>query len=345
MVWASFQASSVVSCFALIIVYYHNIIDHFYFSLANRFFVFPYAFRMSSEKTSFCRNCSEEGFCASRNSGCRFSHKDCRNGVQCFNPKCSFMHPQPKCANFEDCSVSGCPLRHGKRNCSHEKKPFPVKPKQSLANEVARYEPTRGPKTCISGESCLNYSCSFVHPPSRPPLCQDGADCAKRMCLRLHPAHELDKILFRKAPTGFGGYYKSISEARKAHREKMAIVSKESFRLLQQPPAESADIRDEQEAVQTAIEAQALELINQLSNFDKVVQSCLESLLPLGTSDKNHQVEDKNQKFRINAAKARLRRELFRLRLALPALGLRHEVERETNTSQFVIVQGATGSG
>jgi len=143
-----------------------------------------------------------------------------------------------------------------------------------------------------------------------------------------------------------GVHFKSIKEMRSAHMAKLVEVSAQSFRLLQQEPQQSSDKRQEQDAILKAIRAQAHELSMQLSNFDDAIIECIDCVSrTAGSGVDMGTAEGKSASNVIKAAKNRMFREVYRLNLALPALSLRHEVEKKVRSSQFVVIQGATGSG
>jgi hypothetical protein len=335
-----------------------------------------------------CPKCSSDGYCSTQHTECTFTHtKDCAKGVDCFSPTCYCMHPAPKCQHFTACNSYDCPSRHAKnrtRKCckaaacdtrdichflhptaagdatpkkSQVKKShlpaasqLPAKP-TSQEKSTSHTAKQSSVKPCLSGEKCVNYSCFFAHPSTRPPQCMDGELCSSRLCLRLHPPQDLDQRLLKKATHGLGGHFKAISAARKTHKDKLNAVAIQSFKLLQQAPEQTLDKCQEQASIRQAVEAQALELSQQLRNFDIAVLQCIDCItttapLSVDTTQQDEQKdESKMQKTFIKAAKMRVFREIYRLNLALPALSLRREIEDQVKASQFVVVQGATGSG
>jgi hypothetical protein len=225
--------------------------------------------------------------------------------------------------------------------------------KQAFQDEKAAHTPSTKP--CFLAENCVNALCTFTHPASRPPTCPDAGQCTSSLCLRLHPPQDLEVILLKKATHGLGGHYKAIATARIAHKEKLNAVAVQSFRLLQQAPEASLEKRLEQSAIRQAVEAQALELSQQLRNFDIAVLQCIECITTtsdeagalLSTKKDQNDLDNlsKMHQKHIKSLKRRLFREIYRLNFALPALSLRREIETKVTESQFVVIQGATGSG
>ena len=149
-----------------------------------------------------------------------------------------------------------------------------------------------------------------------------------------------------KATHKMGGHFKSIKEARVVHLNKLSAVSTQAFRLCQQAPQQSTVKRQEHAAILEAVQAQALELSMQLSNFDTSVAQCIDCVTSTGGNGSNDESgKDKQVHHIITSAKRRICREIYRLKLALPALSLRHEIEKNILSNQFVVIQGATGSG
>ena len=131
--------------------------------------------------------------------------------------------------------------------------------------------------------------------------------------------------------------------------------------------------RQEQRAIRDAVEAQALELSQQLRNFDTAILQCIECITTTSDEIVNTSLSKQTENLKIEggidnvkktqndtngvtklsqmqqnlmkSVKKRIFREIYRLNLALPALSLRHDVELHVSESQFVVIQGATGSG
>jgi hypothetical protein len=295
--------------------------------------------------------------CTSRHGKTRT--RKCIQGGSCENGSCHFLHPT-KQATSAGAQPSVSRAKNKKSDPPKVVKKAPVKAFASVSSLSPKKgdgvsQQQRGP--CSRKENCVNFSCTFSHPTTRPPPCPEGAECHFSLCLRLHPPQALDQRLLKKASHGLGGHFQSIIEARKAHRDKLNAVAAESFKLLQQAPKQTAEKRQEHKAIRQAVEAQALELSQQLRNCDNAILQCIDCVATTSDDASNlltmkddmaqedFNAHSKIQKHRIKSAKMRIFRELYRLKLALPALSLRAAIEKEVTASQFVVIQGATGSG
>jgi hypothetical protein len=143
---------------------------------------------------------------------------------------------------------------------------------------------------------------------------------------------------------GCGSLFKIVSGARQQHKKKLLEVSKKSFGLMQAPPGEEPAKQSEQRQRQSVLEAQANELQHQLCNFEKSVFSGLTAIMS-GSDGSESKASTAPDPHEIKHFKHKISREVYRLGLALPALALRSQVENSVMSNQFVVVQGATGSG
>ena len=124
-----------------------------------------------------------------------------------------------------------------------------------------------------------------------------------------------------------------ISAVRAAHKLKLQELACCIFRKSQAPPPTDIKLREEEKQTLTVLTSRADELYKQLRNFDEAVVSLLQSSSCEATDGRLRQI------------KRRLFREARRLEIALPALSLRDEIEDCVKRHQFVVIQGATGSG
>jgi hypothetical protein len=152
----------------------------------------------------------------------------------------------------------------------------------------------------------------------------------------------------------FRGLKEEMLNARRAHCRKIDIAQSKLTRL--QEAGRSADEEEYlmQESEMDAVEAELLQLQEQLNVYENVVgkiikQAIVEkfgfdniSKVNNGTKSKSGAVIKPR-----NAFADRLGRETYRLKSALPALALRASIELsyEDDANQFVVIQGATGSG
>ena len=272
------------------------------------------------ENPELCPSASQ-GFCQDlQNKICHFSHlPPCRNGDKCFNPACNHTHNVSLCPQFADCTSFSCTKRHAKERM----------------------------RQCGGKDKCVNVTCSFLHPPERPLVCLIGEECQSAICLcsRLHPPSALENLLCRKAPMGCGFLFKIVSAAREQHKKKLLEVSKKSFALMQAPPGEDPAKQHEQRQRQSVLDAQADELQRQLCNFEKSVFSGLTSITMNGSDGLESKASAAPDAHDIKNCKHKISREVYRLGLALPALALRSQIEDSVMSNQFVVIQGATGSG
>ena len=166
-------------------------------------------------------------------------------------------------------------------------------------------------------------------------MCDKGADCKFALCLRLHPQSHLERMLYSKAPPGLVNTFKTLTKARADHQTKILAAGQRYFQLSQDASG-SADVCAERQQVCGALEREAAELRLQRDAFDSVVMREVDfyGISKPGVSNVMR------SKF-----KHTMLREAYRLALALPALAMRGEIERSVDQNQFVIIQGATGSG
>lgn len=317
-----------------------------------------------------CPNCVTDGYCQLQN--CKLAHSpDCSKGSLCTKPDCVFMHPTLKCFDYKKCKLYECKLRHGKsrdwkcgdaEHCDNKSckllHPISASSKPPSASAALSTPPPSTPNKTdfkISGSfpngiSSVSDSMSSAkshkkaastpttasthpphHAPSRP-SCPLGDRCTSSLCMRVHPPRPLEKALLQEPPPGMCGHFMSVQAARNAHMIKLEAVATEAFRLLQKEPEQHPEKRQEQVAILEAVQAQALELSQQLNNFDLAVLQCVDTARSVIVED-------------VKEAKKRIKREIYRLKLALPALSMRHDIEQSVRGSQFVVIQGATGSG
>lgn len=279
----------------------------------------------------------------------------CKKGIDCTKENCSCLHPITKCKLDQLCTIVECPSVHSTPLCANHKKCDDFKCSnrhhknrtgkcrfgascsklQSVKDRCPFLHPPDRP--CPYHALCKNTLCKLIHPSDRPLICDKGCHCEFSLCLRLHPQSQLEKFLNSKAPTGLVNTMKMLSSARKKHQENMVAVGQRYFHTSQNASGSEEDCAQRRKYL-LALEREAQELRLQCAAFDAVVMREVE-FYKIGANGSS-QDSVSCSKFKHN-----MRREAYRLELALPALALRLDIEKAICKNQFVIVQGATGSG
>lgn len=249
----------------------------------------------------------------------------CRFAPNCKNAKCTFLHPTA--ATTQTLTAA----------------PASAAPAAATPAITITTDQIIATKPCRSAEKCSNVDCKFSHPLQRPPVCPGGSACVLVTCIRLHPRTPLEVLLSSKAPPSYGNTYKNLSISRNNHKIKMYDAANKSFSAMQAPPNLDDDKKEEKKQIISVLQAQAFEMNQQLKAYDETVTEIISELSNLHAMAATD--NDKDVKFKHNNRRYRLNREMYRLKLALPALALRPKIEEAVNQNQFVVIQGATGSG